>query len=56
VVLVSYLKIAKIQLRLSRVALNVLYCHKVNRDKVNGKYDQYVGFADDRNPDFIMVL
>jgi hypothetical protein len=39
-----------------RVALNVLYCHKVNRDKANGKYDQYTGYADDRDPDFVMVL
>ncbi|KAN0122928.1 putative MFS transporter [Hyaloscypha variabilis] len=38
------------------VAANVLYCHKVNKDKANGKYDQYVGFADDRDPDFVMVL
>jgi len=38
------------------VALNVLYCHKVNRDKADGKYDQYIGYADDRDPDFIMVL
>jgi hypothetical protein len=39
-----------------RVALNVLYCRKVNKDKANGKYDQYTGYADDRDPDFIMVL
>ncbi|PMD19601.1 putative MFS transporter [Hyaloscypha hepaticicola] len=38
------------------VALNVLYCHKVNKDKANGKYNQYVGYADDRDPDFMMVL
>jgi len=38
------------------VALNVLYCHKVNKDKAKGKYDQYVGYADDRDPDFMMVL
>lgn len=39
-----------------RVALNVLYCHKINKDKAKGKYDQYVGYADDRDPDFMMVL
>ena len=39
-----------------RVALNVLYCHKVNKDKRAGKYDQYAGYADDRDPDFMMVL
>lgn len=38
------------------VLLNVLYCHKVNKDKANGKYDEYVGYADDRDPDFVMVL
>ncbi|TVY32013.1 putative transporter [Lachnellula subtilissima] len=38
------------------VALNVLNCWKVNRDKRNGKYDQYTGYADDRDPDFLMVL
>jgi len=39
-----------------RVALNVLNCWKVNKDKKNGKYDQYTGYADDRDPDFLMVL
>ncbi|KAE9381070.1 putative MFS transporter [Stipitochalara longipes BDJ] len=38
------------------VAANVLYCHKVNKDKAKGKYDQYIGYADDRDPDFMMVL
>ncbi|TVY26070.1 putative transporter [Lachnellula hyalina] len=38
------------------VALNVLNCWKVNRDKKTGKYDQYTGYADDRDPDFLMVL
>ncbi len=36
--------------------LNVLYCHKVNKDKAGGKYNEYVGYADDRDPDFVMVL
>ncbi|KAJ5652560.1 hypothetical protein N7507_009986 [Penicillium longicatenatum] len=39
-----------------RILFNVLYCAKVNRDKRNGKYDQYAGYNDDRNPEFKMVL
>ena len=39
-----------------RILLNVLYCAKINRDKKNGKYAQYAGYADDRNPEFMMVL
>ncbi|KAL5321281.1 hypothetical protein ACEPPN_012096 [Leptodophora sp. 'Broadleaf-Isolate-01'] len=38
------------------VFFNVMYCRKVNRDKRAGKYDQYVGYGDDRDPDFFMVL
>ncbi|CAG8244986.1 unnamed protein product [Penicillium olsonii] len=38
------------------ILLNVLYCAKINRDKKNGKYAQYAGYADDRNPEFMMVL
>lgn len=41
---------------LNRILLNVLYCAKINRDKRNGKYDQYAGYNDDRNPEFMMVL
>ena len=40
----------------SRVALNVLWCAKLNRDKRRGKHAQYVGFGDDRDPEFKMVL
>lgn len=40
----------------SRVLANVLYCSKINRDKQNGKYDQYVGLGDDRDPEFKMVI
>lgn len=40
----------------TRILCNVLYCAKINRDKRNGKYDQYAGFNDDRNPDFKLVL
>jgi len=29
---------------------------KVNRDKANGKYEQYRGCGDDRDPDFKFVL
>ncbi|KAJ5950116.1 hypothetical protein N7454_001700 [Penicillium verhagenii] len=38
------------------ILFNVLYCAKVNRDKRNGKYDQYAGYNDDRHPEFKMVL
>lgn len=38
------------------VALNVLYCAKINRDKRNGKYAQYEGYGDDRDPEFKLVL
>ncbi|KAJ5847110.1 hypothetical protein N7534_010779 [Penicillium rubens] len=38
------------------ILLNVLYCAKINRDKRKGKYDQYAGYNDDRNPEFMMVL
>lgn len=38
------------------ILFNVLYCAKVNRDKRNGKYDQYAGYNDDRNPEFKLVL
>lgn len=40
----------------TRILLNVLYCAKVNRDKKRGKYVQYAGYNDDRNPDFKLVL
>ena len=40
----------------SSVALNVLYCWKVNKDKAAGKYDKYSGFNDDRNPSFKLIL
>ncbi|KZL63343.1 major facilitator superfamily transporter [Colletotrichum incanum] len=36
--------------------LNVLWCAKINRDKAAGKYDEYVGTGDDREPSFKMVL
>lgn len=35
---------------------NVLWCAKINRDKRSGKYDQYTGTGDDRDPEFRMVL
>ncbi|PSS23476.1 hypothetical protein M430DRAFT_97942 [Amorphotheca resinae ATCC 22711] len=38
------------------VLSNVLYCAKVNRDKREGKYDRYTGYADDRDPEFVMIL
>ncbi|KAB8228233.1 putative MFS transporter [Aspergillus alliaceus] len=38
------------------VSLNVLYCAKVNRDKKKGKYARYVGYNDDRDPAFKLML
>lgn len=38
------------------VLLNVLYCMKINKDKRNGKYAEYEGSGDDRDPDFVMIL
>ncbi|KAJ9603154.1 hypothetical protein H2200_012449 [Cladophialophora chaetospira] len=38
------------------VTLNILWCAKINRDKANGKYDQYIGYGDDRDPKFKMTL
>ncbi|KAH1299667.1 hypothetical protein KXX13_008148 [Aspergillus fumigatus] len=38
------------------ILLNVLYCAKINRDKAQGKYAQYTGCNDDRDPQFKMVL
>ncbi|KAK3061585.1 hypothetical protein LTS18_005868, partial [Coniosporium uncinatum] len=38
------------------VLFNVLHCWKMNRDKDNGKYDQFLGCGDDRDPNFKMVL
>ncbi|KAI1332371.1 MFS general substrate transporter [Xylariaceae sp. FL0255] len=35
---------------------NVLWCWKINKDKANGKYDQYIGYGDDREPSFKLVL
>ncbi|KAI1255581.1 hypothetical protein MGN70_002696 [Eutypa lata] len=38
------------------ILLNVLYCAKINRGKANGKYDKYIGYGDDRDPSFRLVL
>ncbi|GJN82040.1 hypothetical protein PLIIFM63780_005577 [Purpureocillium lilacinum] len=38
------------------VALNVLWCVKINRDKRRGKYVAFAGCGDDRDPEFKMVL
>ncbi|KAF2843395.1 MFS general substrate transporter [Patellaria atrata CBS 101060] len=38
------------------ILFNVLYCAKKNRDKTNGKYDQFKGYGDDRDPEFRLVL
>lgn len=39
-----------------RVLCNVLFCAKINRDKAAGKWDQYRGYGDDRDPTFKLVL
>ena len=41
---------------LYRILANVLYCAKINRDKASGKHDKYIGYGDDRDPEFRMVL
>jgi len=38
------------------ILANVLVCRKINRDKANGKYDKYIGYGDDRDPSFKLVL
>ena len=38
------------------ILANVLVCAKINRDKANGKYDKYIGYGDDREPNFKLVL
>jgi MFS family permease len=38
------------------IAANVAWCWKVNKDKRAGKYSQFVGSGDDRDPSFKMVL
>jgi MFS family permease len=38
------------------VAMNVAWCWKINKDKANGKYSQWEGAGDDRDPNFRMVL
>jgi hypothetical protein len=39
-----------------RILFNVLYCAKINRDKAEGKYNKYLGYGDDREPAFKLVL
>ncbi|KAF4337312.1 major facilitator superfamily transporter [Fusarium beomiforme] len=38
------------------VLLNVLWCAKTNKDKESGKHNQYIGYGDDRDPEFKMVI
>jgi hypothetical protein len=40
----------------NRIAANVLWLQKINRDKASGKYAQFEGCGDDRDPEFRMVL
>jgi hypothetical protein len=39
-----------------RILFNVLWVTKINRDKARGKHDQYIGYGDDREPDFKLVM
>ncbi len=39
-----------------RFLANVLWCAKINRDKDSGKYAEYEGCGDDRDPAFKMIL
>ncbi|OAL56385.1 MFS general substrate transporter [Pyrenochaeta sp. DS3sAY3a] len=38
------------------IAANVAWVNKINRDKANGKYAEWEGKGDDRDPEFKMVL
>ncbi|KAK8052229.1 hypothetical protein PG993_003614 [Apiospora rasikravindrae] len=38
------------------ILASVLYCWKVNKDKARGKYDQFIGSGDDRDPTFKLVM
>lgn len=38
------------------ILANVAWCWKINRDKANGKYAEWEGSGDDRDPTFKMVL
>ena len=39
-----------------RVAANVAWVWKINRDKASGKYAEFEGRGDDRDPAFKMVM
>ncbi|OAA37859.1 Major facilitator superfamily domain, general substrate transporter [Metarhizium rileyi] len=38
------------------ILANVMWCARINRDKRRGRYDQYAGCGDDRDPEFKLVL
>jgi len=38
------------------IAMNVAWVWKINRDKARGKYAEFEGKGDDRDPEFIMVM
>ncbi|RYP65893.1 hypothetical protein DL771_008077 [Monosporascus sp. 5C6A] len=38
------------------ILTNVIVCMKINREKAQGKYDKYIGYGDDREPSFKLVL
>jgi hypothetical protein len=48
----SYSDIANVR----SILFNVLWVAKINRDKANGKHDQYIGYGDDREPSFRLVM
>jgi hypothetical protein len=39
-----------------RVLVNVACCWKINQDKERGKYAEFEGCGDDRDPNFKMML
>jgi hypothetical protein len=52
----SFLKGVLLLAFTGRVLFNVLYCWKVNKDKAEGKYDEYTGYGGDRDLSFKMIL
>jgi len=40
----------------ARIAANVAWVSKINKDKAKGKYAAWEGKGDDRDPAFTMVL
>ncbi|KAK0625399.1 major facilitator superfamily domain-containing protein [Bombardia bombarda] len=38
------------------ILANVLWCARINKDKKSGKYAEFEGSGDDRDPSFVMIL